>query len=154
MMSRNGQVCSDYMRKLAAVETKEDLFRVLCDANGGSWLFDAHMKGVPLPIEQFMSEFGGYINGQRVVVYPQEYTGQMYCRYNGELTANTTLVYLLECNADITVPKNSYPSVILSNGSKARFAMEPGARLNIECYGNASWVLSGDMTRVRETKHI
>ena len=82
-LSRSGMVCSDYMRKLSAVETKEDMFRVLCDANGGQWLFDIHAKGVPLPIGEFCKEFANYLNGTRIVEYPQGYTSKFYCRSFG-----------------------------------------------------------------------
>ena len=153
-MSRHGGVCNDYMRKLAAVEGKSDMFRVLCDANGGAWLFGLHAKGVPLPTEAFMEEYKLYVNGRHVVPYPQGYSSKMYCRYSGELVADTTLVYLLECSdVDITVPKYSYPSVILSKGCSVKIAMEPGSRLNVETYGGAKYSISGDMSRVRIKNH-
>lgn len=156
MMSRRGDVCTPYMRRLGAVETREDMFRVLCDANGGAWLFDFHAKHLlQVPVREFMEEFHAYINGGHVMVYPKGYTSKFYCRYSGEVVADTTLVYLLECpDVQITVPANEYPSIVLSSRSHATIAMEPGARLNIETYGDASVKsIAGDMTRVRVTKH-
>ena len=156
VMSRRGDVCTTYMRRLAAVESREDMFRVLCDANGGAWLFDLHAKGswYPVPVKEFTQEFKAYINGGRIMAYPKGYSSKFYCRYSGEITADTTLVYLLECpEVQITVPQNAYPSVILSKGSRALIAMMPGSRLNIETYGDAEYSVSGDMTRVRITKH-
>ena len=77
-----------------------------------------------------------------------------FCRYNGELVAGTTLVYLLECSdVNVTVMVNSYPSLILSNGSKANVTILPQARLNVDLYGDASVNIIGDMSRVRITKH-
>ena len=57
-MSRRGDVCTAYMRKISAVSNKTEMFRVLCDVNGGAWLFDLHADGVPLPMEQFLKEDG------------------------------------------------------------------------------------------------
>lgn len=153
LMSRRGGVCTDYMRKLAAVETKEDMFRILCDANGGAWLFDLMAKGVHLPINDFCKEFRNYINGQRVMEYPKGYSGKLYCRFDGEIIADTTFVYVFDCpDAKITVPKNKYPSVILSPGSHATIVMGEGSRLNIETYANSSVKsISGDLSRVRTT---
>lgn len=154
MLSRRGDVCTPYMRKLAMVETREDVFRILCDVNGGSWLFGLHVKGMPMPVDDFCEEYRNFLNGGRVVSYPQGYTSKMYCRHGGEVVADTTLVYFLECaGVQVTVPANAYPSVILSRGSRASIAMMPGARLNIETYGDAEYSVSGDMTRVRITKH-
>ena len=156
MMCRNGYICKDYNRKLAEVGGKEELFRVLCDSNGGSWLFGMHASGaVMVPVSDFVYEFGSYINGGHVVSYPQGYSSKFYCRYDGdiEIIADTTLLYMLECRASVIVPANAYPSVVLSRGSKASIAMMPGSRLNIETYGGAEYSVSGDMTRVRVTKH-
>lgn len=162
-LSRSGMVCPDYMRKLSAVETKEDMFRVLCDANGGQWLFDIHSKGVPLPVDDFCKEFANYLDGKRVMEYPQGYTSSFYCRSFGvfseeygemmPIIADTTLLYLLECKISVSVPKNKYPSIILSNGSNADVVLGDGAKANIELYGDARVNLVGDTTKVRITKH-
>lgn len=162
-VSRSGMVCPDYMRKLSAASTKEDMFRVLCDANGGSWLFEMHAKGVPLPIDDFCKEFANYLDGKRVIEYPQGYTSKFYCRSFGvfseeygemmPIIADTTLLYLLECKISVSVPKNEYPSIILSNGSNADVVLGEGSRANIELYGDARVNLVGDTTKVRITKH-
>jgi len=154
-VSRSGMVCTDYMRKISAVETREDMFRVLCDANGGQWLFDMHAKGVTLPIDDFCKEFVNYLNGKRVMEYPQGYTSAFYCRQKGtDMEADTTLLYLLECtDMDIHIPKNMYPSIILSSGSSANVVLGDSAKVNIELYGDARVNLIGDMSRARITKH-
>lgn len=152
-VSRSGMVCTDYMRKISAVETKEDMFRVLCDANGGNWLFEMHAKGVPLPVDEFCREFSNYI-GRRTMEYSQGYTSKMYCRQMSEISADTTLVYLLECmDVEVYVPKNKYPSIILSDGSQADVVLGEGARANIELYGDARVNLVGDQSKARITRH-
>lgn len=154
-MSRSGLVCSDYMRKISAADSREDIFRVLCDANGGNWLFEQHAKGLPLPIDEFCKEFANYLNGKRVMEYPQGYTSSFYCRPTDvDIDADTTLVYLLECmDMEVYVPKNKYPSVILSDGSQCDLVLCENARTNVELYGDAGVNIIGDMSRVRITKH-
>lgn len=154
-VSRSGMVCSDYMRKISAVETREDLFRVLCDANGGSWLFEQHAKGLLLPTTEFCEEFANFLNGKRVMEYPHGYTSKFYCRpTEADIEADTTLVYLLECKSvNVLVPMNKYPSVILSDGSSADVVLGEGARVNIELYGDARANLIGDQSRARINKH-
>jgi hypothetical protein len=153
-MSRSGLVCSDYMRKISAADSREDIFRVLCDANGGNWLFEQHAKDLPLPIDEFCKEFSNYLNGKRVMEYPQGYTSKFYCRPTDvDIDADTTLVYLLECmDMEVYVPKNKYPSVILSDGSQCDLVIGEGARANVELYGDAQVNLVGDTTKVRITK--
>lgn len=154
-VSRSGMVCTDYMRKISVVETREDMFRVLCDSNGGQWLFGIHANGAPLPVDDFCAEFSNYLNGRRTMEYPQGYTSKFYCRPTEvDIDADTTLVYLLECmDMEVYVPKNKYPSVILSAGSSADVVLGDGAKANIELYGDARVNLVGDKSRVRITKH-
>ena len=125
MMSRQGGVCTPYMRKIAAASNKTEMFRVLCDVNGGAWLFDLHANGVPLPIEQFMKEYAAYVNGKKTV-----------------------------CKARVYVPMNRYPTLILSHGTEATVQMGVGSRMNIELYGGAKYTLGeGDKSKVRVTQH-
>ena len=157
MMSRQGGVCQSYMRKIAAASNKTEMFRVLCDVNGGAWLFDLHANGVTLPIEQFMKEYAAYVNGGKTVEYPNGYTSKFYCRhdFNWAIIADTTIVYLLECkDVRVVVPTNKYPTVVLSNGSDVDIVMCAGSRLNIELYGDAKYTLvDGDKSNVRITQH-
>lgn len=163
-VSRQGGVCTPYMRKIAAVGNKTEMFRVLCDVNGGAWLFDLHANGVPLPIEQFLKEYAAYVDGGKTVEYPNGYTSKFYCRSFGffsegygemmPIIADTTLLYLLECKISVLVPKNKYPSIILSAKSTADVILGDGARVNIELYGDAKYTLiKGDKTKVRVTQH-
>jgi hypothetical protein len=156
-MSRQGGVCTPYMRKIAAASNKTEMFRVLCDVNGGAWLFDLHANGVPLPIEQFLKEYAAYVNGGKTVEYPSGYTSKFYCKYADkgyEIEADTTLVYMLECKAMVYVPMNKYPTLVLSHGSSAEITMCAGSRLNLELYGDAEYCLvDGDKSKVRITQH-
>lgn len=156
-VSRQGGVCTPYMRKIAAASNKTEMFRVLCDVNGGAWLFDLHANGVPLPIEQFMKEYAAYVNGGKTVEYPSGYTSKFYCRYKDEnfsIAADTTLVYLLECkDAKVVVPMNHYPTLILSHGTNANIKLLAGARLNLELYGDAIYNIDGDKSKIRVMQH-
>lgn len=153
---RTGSVCTPYMRRLAAASGKSDTFRVLCDVNGGAWLFEMHANGVQVPIGDFIRKYRNHLDGKVTVNYPNGYTSKMYCRhYGGGIVADTTLVYLLECKgAKVAVPMNKYPTVVLSHGSDAEITMGAGSRLNVELYGDAKYtLLEGDMTKVRVTRH-
>ena len=135
MVFRRGQVCTDYMRKWQAAETKAEKFRVLTDTNSGEWLIELDAKGVQLPVDSFCEEYKNFINGKRKVEYPQGYTSVFYCNYNGDITADATLVHVLHGNVKINVPEYAFPKIILSNGSKAHITLEKGSRVTIENYG-------------------
>ena len=150
---RGGNVCNDYMRKWKASETKAEKFRVICDVNGGEWLFNLDNKGVQLPIDAFTEEYANFINGKQIVYYPHGYTSKMYCRYVGteDIVADTTIVYMLDCqDACLRVPSYSYPSILLSKTCKnIRIIAEKDARLNLTVFGNAECQLEGDTSNVK-----
>jgi len=148
---RGGGVCLKYMRRLAAASDKSETFRVLCDVNGGAWMFEKHAQGVPLPLEDFRKEYSKYIDGKVRVMYDEGYTSQMHVLRQGDtVEADTTLVWLLECeDVSVGVPPNTYPTVILSHGSHANLKIGDGARVNIELYGDATYTASGDTSHVR-----
>lgn len=153
VMERSGHVCPEYMRRLSAAERREEIFRILCDVNGGAWLMEMHARGVSLPVNDFREEFKSFINGGYTMEYPQGYTSELYCGYEGDVIAHTTLIYAFLSALDVDVPANTYPTLILSAGSTADIVLHPTARLNIELYGDASYRLSGDQTRVNVKKH-
>lgn len=150
---RSGAVCNDYMRKWEAAKTKAEMFRVICDVNGGEWLFDIDNKGVQLPIESFIEEFYNFINGKQYVEYPKGYTSKFYCRYVGvkDIVADTTLVYLLDCrDVCVRVPSYSFPKIFLSKTCKyVHITVEKDARVNLIVYGNAQYRLEGGTSKVK-----
>ena len=162
LIQRQGGMCNDYMRKLNAVTNKTEMFRVICDVNGGSWLFELHARGVQIPIDSFLKEFSNYINGKKVMTYPNDYadkkySSKFYCRYQEEnfpIKADTTLVYLLECkDAKVVVPMNHYTTLILSHGTNADIKMLDGTRLNLELYGDAKYNIEGDKSKIIVMQH-
>jgi len=152
--SRSGLVCQDYMRKIAAAERKSEMFRVLCDTNGGRWLFEQHAKGILLPLDDFAAEYAAFLGGKHVVDYGG-YSSKMYCRLDdAEITADTTLVYVLECrNVTITVPKNAYPTIVVSAGSSATIDVREAYKANVETYGVDDIRIIGDATKVKGQRY-
>lgn len=150
---RGGNVCNDYMRKWKAAETKAEKFRVICDVNGGEWLFDLDNKGAQLPIDAFTEEYANFINGKHIVEYPDGYSSKMYCRYveTEDIVADTTIVYMLDCqDLCVRVPSYSYPSILLSKTCKnIRIIVEKDARLNLTVFSDAECHLEGDTSKVK-----
>lgn len=152
-MSGEGLVCREYMRKIAAAESKKDLFRIMCDVNGGARLFELHAGGVQVPKDVILSEFGQFVNGKNVVEYPQGYTSKFYCGHRGDVVADTTVLYLFESVARLCVPSNSFPMVYISSGSIVNFVMGSESRIRIEMFGNSSYSVEGDTSNVYVKRH-
>lgn len=152
-------ICTDYVRKLSYADTKEGLFRVICDPNGGNWIFDLELKlkakGLKLPKEEFKQEFKNYINGQRVMEYGDEtiYTSKFYMERTEDVIADTTIVYLLDCNCKVIVPPNRYPNLVISDRSEVVVEMGENAHVTIDTYGDAKYVFAHDEYKPITTHH-
>lgn len=152
MVFRRGQVCTDYMRKWQAAETKAEKFRVLADTNSGEWLIELDAKGVQLPVDSFCEEYKNFINGKRKVEYPQGYTSVFYCGHTGDIVADATLVHIFRCAVNITVPEYTFPKIIVSKGSKVYITVGDHARVTVEDYG-AEMDIDGYTEKVLVNKH-
>lgn len=146
---RGGCVCQRYMRRLASASDKASLSKVICDVNGGTWLFEEHSKGVPMPIAELREGYMRYLG--RKIGYSEGYSSKMHVRDHGiEVDADTTLLWLLECRGVVVVvPRNAFPTVALSDGSSAHFRVNEGARLDIVLYGDAEYTADGFTNKIR-----
>lgn len=154
-MIENGTLCKDYQSRVADAdgEGRFGLFRIISDSNGISWVPELMMQGMVLPIEEYKAEYEHYLNGECVVRFPKGYTSKTYVDYSGEITADTTLLGIIRCKADITIPDCRWPRIVVSPDSDIRIAMGRGSRLTLDVYGNATYSISGDSTRVRIQRH-
>ena len=61
-MVDSGFTCDAYTGKLNSSVSKKDIIDVCLDANGITFLCDMQAKGLPLPYENILREYGVYIN--------------------------------------------------------------------------------------------
>lgn len=143
---RNGLVCRDYTKKVAMAENRYDLSKILFDVNGLELLPSLKLKGIDIPTEDLLSEYGRYLNGYKH--YYNGYSSTMYVRNTESIITSTTLLGLVECKCEIIIPKNNFPRLIVDKDCELTISMHPTSRLRMEVYGDAKYSISGDMGRV------
>lgn len=151
LLIENNIICSKYRSRVENAETKEDIFRIVCDPNGVSFFAELLDKEIAVPFEVFKKEFANFINGKKVMRYPQGFTSKMYLSTKKTIIADTTLVAVYGCETDIEIPVNKYPKIILGNKSNVNITVGQGARLLLDVYNNSTYTISGDQTHVKIT---
>lgn len=152
-MVKRGFVCREGVERLKYATSREDRFRILCDSLAVDFIPSLLDRRHDVPLDDFLEDYSNYVNGKAVIEYPKNYTSKMYVLYQGGVVADTTLCSLIKCDAEVVVPKNHYPSVILSRVTNAVITLCEGARLDLTVWEGATYSISGDLSRVRITKY-
>ena len=148
MAVHRNMICGEYSAKVEMAHSRHDIFRILCDANGVSFIAELENAGITIPYDILKKDFVNFLNGKKIMEY-DGYTSCMYCDYEEPIRVETTLVSLLRCKCDITVPNNRYPSIILNKDCDVTITLLSGARLNLNVFNGAKFSIIGDQTRVR-----
>ena len=99
-------VCSEYIDIWNNCKSKRQIMNMCLSAKGIDYVCDSIAKGWGLSPESFCENFEPFMNG-RYVRDESGYTSKVYCRYMGRISADTTLMALIDCEAKIDVPKNN-----------------------------------------------
>lgn len=143
-ITSKGLLCSEYIEKLKIACSKHAIFNILCDCNGVSFFHELEKDGIDVPYNDVESFFAKYINGQCICKY-NGYTSTMMVNYNGEYTAETTLISVVNSKCTITIPSNSYVTIYVNKSSNVDVFLEHDARANVCLYGNGIVGIGGDV---------
>jgi len=102
--ARMRDLCAEYSEKWDACQSNKQLFDFCMDSNGMPYLCRSIIEKWGLTPEYIASRFKAFING-RYVSEQNGYDTEVYCLYNGEMIARTTLLAIIGCNITITVPE-------------------------------------------------
>ena len=142
-------LCASYYDKVNKSVSNKELMDIVTDANGMSFLPQMEAEGTPLPYEVITKRFGSFINGRYIAEHKTEksrsYTSCIYCCFQGNINAETTLLTLLGCMATVVVKtnhiiqiycdKNTELNICCPSTSKAivhYWGKEPGYSGNVE----------------------
>lgn len=138
----NGALCGNYTDKVNEAKSKLQLFRLCCDANGTSFLMEMQEKGMPLPYETILREFGNYVNGKYKAEFKNDkgngYTSCLYCCSDREtIFVDTTLCSVLGYTGRIVIAKNNFAKIYLDKNCDVQVELQDGARCIVEYWKGA-----------------
>lgn len=128
-------LCAEYTKIWDSCRNKKQLVDMACGAKGADYLCDTIAKGWGLDPDYIYGHFDRFINGN-YVSNQNGYSSKLYCRFMGDIEANTTLLILIDTDANITLPKNSLCEIYCTG--KCNIEVFGKGRAVFICYGNES----------------
>lgn len=132
-------LCSDYYEKVKQSLSNKQLVDIVTDANGMSYLCEMDSKGISLPYEIITKRFSSFINGRHVYKHKSssggEYTSVIYCCFNDDIKANTTLITLLGCDCKIFIDDNHFVKIYLDKNCNSMIECPPTSKAIVYYWG-------------------
>lgn len=150
----NDLLCRQYAQRVAGAHSKRQLFDMLCDANGVSFLPEMSAKGHATPYDLLIKDFGQYLNGRyKAEIKGQAsdsvgYTSAIYCRCPrvDKITVDTTLACFLDCDSTVRIPPYNVARLCVDANSKIRIDCPRNAVVTVEywCDDRNIEIVNGD----------
>lgn len=126
-------LCAEYTQIWDSCKSNKQLVDMAFGAKGADYLCDTIAKGWGISPDYICSRFHSFING-KYISEQNGYNSKMYCRFNGDIKADTTLLILVDCTADITLPANCICEIYCAG--KCDISVRGDGRAVFICYGN------------------
>lgn len=143
-----GLICERYLPAVDAARSRKQFMDVVLDVNGMAFLCDMRLQGYGLPYETIESEFRAYLNGRYIHAKPSasgSYTSSMYCGVDmpAEITVNTTLTGLFNCNCIVNVSDNTICQIYVDSNSNIELHVPSTSKCYIEVWRGGSCIYTG-----------
>lgn len=146
-------LCAEYHKRLVLAKSTRQIMDIVLDCNGVSFLQEMQKIGLALPYEVITSKFGGLINGKYIADFKNEksngYTSTLYCCFQGEIEANTTLLSLLGCKATIYVKPNNVVKIYADKNCDLNIACPSSSKCYVYYWGDKEPEYSGEIKMIK-----
>lgn len=125
-------ICAEYAQRWDMCLSKRQLMDMCLSVKAVDYLCDSIAKGWGISPVYLSADFNAFING-KYVSEQKGYTSKMYCRFKGDMDADTTLVVVIDSDVDINLPKYAVCEVYCTGNCNIRFHGDGKAK--VICYG-------------------
>lgn len=110
--------CDEYRDRLLSAKSRTEVFDIMLESPCLEYMCETYAMGLgPLKKEMYPN-FGGMINGR--YRHDGTYSSVLFYGYKGAILCDTTVICLIDCNADITVRGMSHNIIMVSGESEIR----------------------------------
>ena len=146
-------LCASYYDKVNKSVSNKALMDIVTDANGMSFLPQMEAKGTPLPYEVITKRFGSFINGRYTAKHETSkgkyYTSSIYCCFQGNINAETTLLTLLGCDCSVLVKDNHIIQIYCDKNTELEICCPSTSKAIVHYWGKEP-EYSGNVELVKE----
>lgn len=131
--ANENHLCAEYAGKWDGCKSNKQLMDLAVSAKGADYLCDTIAKGWGISPDYLCERFINFINGN-YISKQNGYTSKLYCRFTGRINADTTLLVLIDSDANVILPKNSICEIYCTG--KCNIEILGAGRAVFVCYGN------------------
>lgn len=146
-------LCATYYDKVKKSVSNKQLMDIVTDSNGMKFLPEMEAKGIPLPYEVITKRFGSFINGRYIAEHKTDkgrgYTSSIYCCFQGNINAETTLLTLLGCDCSVLVKDNHIIQIYCDKNTELEICCPSTSKAIVHYWGKEP-EYSGNVELVKE----
>lgn len=137
---QTGNLCGNYTDKVNNAKSKKQVLDIVLDANGVNFLIEMQEKGMPLPYETIVKEFGNFINGKYIAEFRNKkgngYTSCIYCCCEeSDITIKTTLTCIMGGSHYINIQENDFVKIYADKNTDLVITCPDSSRCIVETWG-------------------
>lgn len=144
--ARKDGLCSEYSQKWDNCSSKKQIMDMCLGVKGVDYLCDAYAKGWGISASELNTKFNPFING-KYKFNNGKYTSALYCRYNGTIMAETTLLTFVDCDVCVNVPRFNICKIYATGKTKIKLIGD--GECIVVAYGKEEDVVVTSDTRIR-----
>lgn len=153
-LNESDELCAEYYGKVRKSVSNKQLVDICLDSNGISYLCEMQAKGIALPYEVITKRFGSFINGRYISEHKNErgngYSSCIYCCFQGNIKAETTLITLLGCNVTVNVNPNHIIQVYADKNTELKICCPETSKAIVHYWGNVRPKVEGNVELIKE----
>lgn len=131
--ARIHNLCSEYSEIWDRCKSDKQIMDMALGSKGLDYICDTIAKGWGISPDIICSRFARFINGGYVASL-NGYNSKLYCHYNGEIEADTTIMGIIE--SDVTINVSSFKICDVYVTGKCHINVKGEGSMVLVCYGN------------------
>lgn len=141
------KMCDEYYDRWDSCRSNKQIMDMALGVKAVDFLCDSIAKGWGISSEYISDRFKSFING-KYVSKQKGYTSKMYCKFDGDITADTTIVTLIDSVVVLNVPNTSICEVYCTG--KCKITVYGEGRAAFVCYGHpGDIVIAGNCANMK-----
>ena len=143
----HGMMCEKYCESLDSFVSNKQLADIAMGVQAFDTLCIGIAEGWGISPEYICARFKNFING-KYVSEQKGYTSKLYCKYNGDIVADTTTFALIDSDVNVNIPDYAICKIYCTG--KCNVNLNGGGNVILICYGNPeNTVVTGTCGKIK-----
>lgn len=145
--AREHNLCDSYSQLWDSCHSNKQVIDMAFGVKGLDYICDSIAQGWGISPEYICERFQNFING-KYVSKQKGYTSKLYCKYKGDIVADTTTFALIDSDVNVNIPDYAICKIYCTG--KCNVNLNGGGNVILICYGNPeNTVVTGTCGKIK-----